>query len=108
MLVSLFVGDSLGMPLSIIVYNYNNHLSENIKETKFTFIKIIQIVEVIKDKSSNFDHLLTLIGFISNLNLAIWGFRKSDCIHFLSHSFEWEARAVFCCLLQPQQQHLYY
>ena len=71
MLVSLFVGDSLGMPLSIIVYNYNNHLSENIKETKFTCIKIIQIVEVIKDKSSNFDHLLTLIGFISNLNLAI-------------------------------------
>ena len=77
MLVSLFVGDSLGMPLSIIVYNYNNHLSENTKETKFTCIKIIQIVEVIKDKSSNFDHLLTLIGFISNLNLAIWGFRKS-------------------------------
>jgi hypothetical protein len=71
MLVSLFVGDSLGMPLSIIVYNYNNHLSENTKETKFTCIKIIQIVEVIKDKSSKFDHLLTLIGFISNLNLAI-------------------------------------
>ena len=71
MLVSLFVGDSLGMPLSIIVYNYNYHLSENTKETKFSCIKIIQIVEVIKDKSSNFDHLLTLIGFISNLNLAI-------------------------------------